>query len=95
MKHVSLQGEGLLPEDLLYSISVSITVRFTTEADGKKNSYISVFIKHFVIKTVTYFTVKLEMYWTNMHHEFVMKERPHNFTFLKYFGKFLSISTNL
>lgn len=53
-------------------------------------------MKHFVIKTVTYFTVKLEMYiWTIMHHEFVMKERPHNFTFQKYFGKFLSISKNL
>lgn len=30
VKHVSLQGEGLLPEDWLYSISVSIIVRFTT-----------------------------------------------------------------
>lgn len=30
VKHVSLQGEGLLPEDWLYSISVSIIVRFKT-----------------------------------------------------------------
>lgn len=30
VKHVSLQGEGLLPEDWLYTISVSIIVRFTT-----------------------------------------------------------------
>lgn len=64
----------------LTSVSLSFIVRITTYADGKKNYYISVFIKQFLIETVTYSTVKFEMYiWTIVHHEILMKEHPHMF----------------
>lgn len=86
----------------LTSVSLSFIVRITTKADGKKNYYIFVFIKQFLIETVTYATVKFEMYiWTIVHHEFLMKEHPHmfhgkpsryrSFTFQKYFGKFSNL----